>query len=71
MSSRYREDVYVRCPYYRKEAPIEIRCQGIIGTHTINIFANKLKKEEHKDDFCCGLYMSCPLYQSLLIDEEG
>ena len=27
----YREDVYVKCPYYCKERALDIRCKGMIG----------------------------------------
>ena len=65
---RFKEDWRVRCPFYRKESPTEIRCAGLCGTHTTNTFRNRLEKEEHKYDFCNGIYTSCPLY--IAIDEN-
>ena len=65
----YREDWRMKCPYYRKESTAEIRCAGVIGTHTTNSFANGNDKRYHKDNFCNSVYMGCPLYQALA--EEG
>lgn len=65
----FREDWRMKCPYYRKEAPREIRCVGVIGTHTTNTFANKEDMRYHKDNFCNGLYMGCPVYQANMENE--
>lgn len=58
----YREDAYVKCPYYCKERALDIRCKGMIGLHTTHDFATKADKEAYKRDFCLTLYTSCPLY---------
>ena len=69
---RLKEDVYVMCPFYHKDSPIEIRCDPLAGMLTTLMFHNKREKEEHMEDFCNGSYMACPLYQALEIDiEEG
>jgi len=70
MSTKYKEDPYVLCPYYRKEAPIEIKCVGICGTHTLNIFESGKAKRDFKEDFCQALYKNCPLYIALEEDEK-
>lgn len=67
----YREDSYVKCPFYKKESFTEIKCTGIIGTHTTSDFKNKAKKEEHKFDFCCGNYHGCPICQEIEKNEEA
>lgn len=64
----YIEDVFVLCPYYTKEEPITIKCVGLCGSHTANIFENSQEKNEFKEDFCCGLYQNCPLYRGLIED---
>lgn len=66
----YHNDVYVPCKYYRKDNAIEIKCKGLCGTHTSNVFANGAAKKEFKMDFCKGNYMACPLYIALAIDDE-
>lgn len=66
---RYKEDVYVMCPYYTKESATEIRCKGLIGLHCTHDFASCQDKEAYKEDFCSSLYTSCPLYLDLQQDE--
>jgi hypothetical protein len=66
---KYKDDPYVMCPYYCKESAIEIRCMGIIGLHCTHDFKSAADKQEYKDDFCCGLYTSCPLFLDLQQDE--
>lgn len=68
MSTKFKEDAYVLCPYYRKEAAIEIKCSGICGTHTMQIFESGKAKREFKEDFCMSLYQNCPCYISLEMD---
>jgi len=69
-SNHYRQDAYVLCPYYCKEAPVEIKCLGICGSHTVNIFESRKAKVDFKEDFCCGNYKACPLSISLYMDEK-
>lgn len=66
----YKEDSYVECPFYINESPTEIKCEGIVGSHLVNVFKTREKKEEHKYDFCRGNYAACPIYQEKLKDEE-
>ena len=66
----YIEDAFVLCPYYRKEEPIEIKCMGLCGEHTVNVFKSSNDKNDFKEDFCCGLYQNCPLYRGLIEDEK-
>ena len=58
----------VDCNYYRKESSIEIKCLGLCGTHTCNVFKTKADKESFKADFCNGFYWNCPLHIALDID---
>ena len=63
--SQFREDDYVRCPFYTKETPIEVRCVGYYGEHDTRSFRSKAEKEDHKEDFCCGNFYACVHYQEL------
>lgn len=69
-STHYKEDAYVKCPYYKKESSIEVKCEGICGTHTINFFESGKAKQDYKEDFCMELYWNCPLYRALDLDEK-
>lgn len=66
---RFTEDQYVLCPYYRKEAAVEIRCDGICGDVTTHLYSSKAAKHEYKEDFCKAYYWNCPCYRSL--EEDG
>lgn len=65
----YREDEYVLCPYYRKESNFEVKCDGLCGSHTVNVFQTVAEKDYFKDDFCCGYYWNCPLNRALSEDQ--
>lgn len=69
MGSNYRQDSYVVCPYYCKESPIQIKCSGLCGRHTIQEFDSKKEKEAFKEDFCLGYYWNCPCYRGLIENE--
>lgn len=72
MSTRqkFNEDSYVNCPYYRKESPVEIRCEGMCGVTTTHYFESRRQKDDFKDDFCIGYYWNCPCYRTLIEDDE-
>ena len=59
----------VKCKYYCKESPIAIKCKGLCGTHTCNIFKTKADKTEYIEEFCNGFAWNCPLYIALEIDD--
>lgn len=58
-SNHYREDELAKCPFYKKDSKIEIKCEGICGTHVMHIFRNKSDKESYMYDFCRGLWEGC------------
>ena len=61
---------YAKCKYYCKESPIAIKCKGICGTHTCNIFETKAAMKEYKEEFCNGFMWNCPLYIALEEDNR-
>ena len=63
----YYGDRTVPCKYYRKEQATQIKCLGLCGTHTCNVFQSKADKSEYKKEFCKGFYWNCPLYIALEI----
>lgn len=67
MSSRFKEDAYVVCPFYTKEASLEIRCEGLCGedTHTTTSFTRIRDKLAWKEARCCGNYRLCLLFCAL------
>lgn len=70
MATKFKQDSYVNCPYYCKEAATEIKCVGICGSHTIQSFDSGKAKQEFKYDFCIGYYWNCPCYIALYQDDK-
>lgn len=62
----YKEDEHAVCCFYKKESKTAIRCDGLIGTHTTNIFFSNARKEDYKASRCCGSYYDCRLYKALM-----
>lgn len=68
---RFKEDSYVRCPYYRKENSLEIRCASCIGgRNDTTWFRTVHSKDEYKEDFCVGNFYGCIKYQILAEEED-
>lgn len=66
--TRFKQDAYAKCPYYCKETPVEVKCVGICGDHTLHHFQSSAAKSEYKADFCQGFYWNCPCYIALVTD---
>lgn len=66
--TKYHRSEYVECKYYRKESTIEIKCKGLCGCHSVQVFQSGKEKKDYMDDFCKGLYWNCPMYIALDID---
>lgn len=69
-------DALVFCPFYITEARTTITCEGLIGTQTVNRFADEEDKVYHETNFCtgktcvgCGVYSS--LMQSYIVPKKG
>lgn len=67
LSSRksFTEDIYVRCPFYKKEGGAEVRCTGMCGESTVHYFKSGAAKQEFKEDFCNEFYWNCACYRAL------
>lgn len=67
----YREDVFVLCPYYKKEVRKNLICEGVVGISTTSYFPSIKELENYKNDFCrCKCYAGCLLYQAIQ-EREG
>lgn len=73
-----RNDVRVRCPFYRydecsKEQGPQITCEGLVPDSCISVsFRDVDSWERHLVACCCGNYVQCPVYRMLLEKyEEG
>lgn len=60
-------DALAFCPFYVCEAKTTITCEGIVGTLTVNKFADEYEKREHEKNFCtCRHCQGCSIYCSLM-----
>ena len=49
-------DVDVVCPYFRRNSPNRIRCEGVEANNTINlVFEDTKKQDEYLEYFCCDM----------------
>ena len=69
-TSQYRAAPHVECTYYRSESKTNIRCVGLLGTHTTTIFASMNDKKAYKISYCRGNCKDCPLYRELESDKR-
>ena len=59
---KHREDVLVRCPYYKGEEKQKIFCEGVQDGSAIHLaFDTSPNLKEYKRCFCKGCYNSCLL----------
>lgn len=67
MSTKYREDPFVTCPYYRKEAAQQIRCVGVIPVtvHCTHEWDDASGKDSFKAGHCMTAFESCPHYRAV------
>lgn len=58
---------YVFCPFYKKEEPVNLRCEGPIkNTKLILQFPNKAEKEAYQKKYCsCKNCSECEIYKML------
>ena len=60
MGSQSQCAVYAKCPYYRKEAAKEIRCEGLLPKSSSDmIFEDAPKGKEYEKYFCKGDWSKC------------
>lgn len=69
-------DKYAKCPFYGKEAPLKVYCEGYCEGNNIQLsFATKELMKEHKNRYCNDIhgYRKCPLYHVVMkkYEEDG
>lgn len=61
-----KEDTYVQCPYYRKDGPQAVHCEGVADGVGLRLgFAGKTVMEDYKDTFCRGKWTGCMIAKML------
>lgn len=68
------DNYYVKCPFYKKDKTMEIRCEGVCEeSRTVQQFRNKEKKREYYGKYCKEAYRKCRIYKMMMqkYDEKG
>lgn len=61
-----KEDVYVKCPFYRVSKNYQIVCEGIVDETNLHLqFRNDKARKEWKSWNCDDQYTMCPLSQMI------
>jgi hypothetical protein len=63
----------VVCPFYHKEEPFKLLCEGFCKTTTLQItFRSRDNLLLHKDCFCNEMdgYIKCPIYSVIIKQYE-
>lgn len=69
MSTQY-TSVYVRCPFYRREARNVVKCEGIVDNSRLAMeFSSNIQKAEWKEMMCNEGYTECPLYKVIIAEQ--
>lgn len=68
MSSGSFKQVYVQCPFYRKDdGNHEIVCEGLVDRNVIKLYYRAKKDwEKQIDVFCSCYYKNCEIYRMLM-----
>lgn len=62
-----RKDAYVVCPFYKKEEPVTVRCEGPTkDTRLVLQFTNKTKRLQYQEKYCkTDMYIKCRICKML------
>lgn len=62
-------DQDVKCPFYKKDEPKIIECEGIFSICSNHHFKSNKLKQEHKEKYCNEYnYKNCPHYILVLAE---
>lgn len=63
---KHRQDVLIKCPYYKGEEKQKIFCEGVQdGTRLHLTFSSDPKLRDYKTRYCKGQYNDCLLAKML------
>ncbi len=63
MPAQYK-DVYVKCPFYKRQTAVGISCEGLTDDMVIRLqFTTSKEKEKQMQCFCESRYNNCEIYR--------
>jgi hypothetical protein len=67
MPRRVGRAVSVRCPFYRRDTPRTVTCEGLVDRSTIRLgFGLEADCSRHMRVFCCRAFDKCEIYQAVM-----
>lgn len=61
-----KEDALVQCPYYRKDVPQGVNCEGVVDGSSVKLgFTAHNRLIDYKDAFCRQCWQNCLIAQML------
>lgn len=62
----------VECPFYKRDDPTNIICEGIAeDSWLITRFRYKAGRDQQMRIFCCEHYKNCEIYRMLMEEKYG
>ena len=62
----HKEDEYVQCPYYRKDTPQTVNCEGVVDGSGVRLGFSTLQQfRDYKAAFCRQCWQNCRIAQML------
>ena len=63
MPNQYK-DVYVQCPFYKRQTSVGISCEGLTDDMVISLhFSTSENKKKQMQCFCENRYNNCEIYR--------
>lgn len=63
---KYNESAYAKCPFYHKEAPQRVFCEGVVDKSSLTLnFSDAEQCQDYRFRYCNAIYETCPVFEML------
>ena len=64
---KYNESAYAKCPFYHKESPQRVFCEGVVDNSSLTLnFADAQTCQDYRFKYCNDKYPDCPVNKMLM-----
>ena len=64
---KYNESAYAKCPFYHKEGPQRVFCEGVVEQSSLSLnFSNADVCQTYRFKYCNSNYKDCPVNKMLM-----
>lgn len=64
---KHNESAYAKCPFYHKEAPQRVFCEGVVDKSSLTLnFADAQGCQDYRFQYCNDKYRDCPVNKMLM-----